>query len=363
MSRPAPLNTAVQRHQRVYSYMETPIELQNPASLGGRQHPSMPIVYDAPEPPVRREQFAALPGQDPALHQQHPAHFAPYADSSNVQRQLPSQGQQTYQSTQSQYQSPQSQCQSPQSQLQSPQSQSQLTQQSQLGPPQVPETPQPPYQSPPHSPGPLPVKNNFEAPEIQQPPVVPIAPDTNPLHPPRTPTFARTGTGGIESNDLYMAHLPGQISHPNQEIIGGTWTTGLCECSDLGTCCLGIWCPCILYGKTQFRLSRRSRQRDPTNLLGYETCNASCTLMAILCGCQWLLATIQHTRTRKAYKIQGDCPSDCVRATCCTCCTLIQDEREIKRREEARADTARTFGANLSSPYILQEQMRYGPTR
>jgi PLAC8 family len=265
MSRPAPLNTAVQRHQRVYSYMETPIELQNPASFGGRQHPSLPSVYDFPQPPVRQEQSTTLSGQDPTLHQQHPAHFAPYADSNYVQHQLPSQGQQTYQS---------------------PQIQSQLTQLSQLGPSQILETPQPPYQSPPHSPGPLPVKSNFAAPEIQQSPVIPIAPDANPLHLPRTPTFARTGTRGIESHDLHMAHLPGQISHPNQEIIGGTWTTGLCDCSDLGTCCLGIWCPCILYGKTQFRLSRRSRKLDPTNLLGYEACNASCTLMAILCGCQ-----------------------------------------------------------------------------
>lgn len=48
-----------------------------------------------------------------------------------------------------------------------------------------------------------------------------------------------------------------------------------------------------------------------------------------------LFATIQHVRTRRAYDITGGIASDCVRSTCCTCCTLIQDEREIKVREEA----------------------------
>lgn len=49
---------------------------------------------------------------------------------------------------------------------------------------------------------------------------------------------------------------------------------------------MGLLCPCILYGKTQHRLSLKSRKEDPTNMLGYETCNGSCTAMALLCGCQ-----------------------------------------------------------------------------
>lgn len=74
-----------------------------------------------------------------------------------------------------------------------------------------------------------------------------------------------------------------------------------------------------------------------------------------------LMATIQHRRTRKAYGIRGDIASDCVRATCCTCCTLIQDEKEIKKREEERANAARATGATLVSPYLAPPQMAYGP--
>ena len=74
-----------------------------------------------------------------------------------------------------------------------------------------------------------------------------------------------------------------------------------------------------------------------------------------------LMATIQHTRTRKAYGIRGDVGSDCIRATCCTCCTLIQDETDIKKREEDRAKVAAAQGATLASPYIPPVQMSYPP--
>ncbi|KAL5685828.1 hypothetical protein EMGR_003706 [Emarellia grisea] len=73
-----------------------------------------------------------------------------------------------------------------------------------------------------------------------------------------------------------------------------------------------------------------------------------------------LLATVQHTRTRKAYGISGNVGSDCVRATCCTCCTLIQDEKEFKTREEERERVAWATGQALVSPYATPLQMSYG---
>jgi Cys-rich protein (TIGR01571 family) len=153
--------------------------------------------------------------------------------------------------------------------------------------------PQPsPIPSLPASPGQLPVKHDpaAEAQERREKDLS-IVPDDNPL---ATPTFtssfgAKSPTrapGTLNSVNVTGNHMPGQVLHPNQELRGGTWTNGLCDCTDPATCCLGLWCPCILYGRTQYRLSRKSERKDPTNLLGYETCNASCTLMALLCGCQ-----------------------------------------------------------------------------
>lgn len=228
-------------------------------------------------------------------------------------------------------------------------------------------SPQPPYQSPPHSPGPLPIKEHHHHP--RPPPVHPgpIVPDANPLQTPRSPPAAR-GTfppmvrrEATVLDEAHPDHLPGQISHPEQQIKGGTWSTRFGEFSDIGTCCLGLWCPCILYGRTQYRLVRKSRREDPTNLLGYEACNGSCTAMALLCGCQCLLAAIQHTRTRKTYEIEGDICTDYVRATCCICCTLIQDDREIRKREEARAFSAQVSGTALRAPYLPPGPMQYPP--
>lgn len=80
-------------------------------------------------------------------------------------------------------------------------------------------------------------------------------------------------------------------------------------------------------------------------------------LLTLILG---LMATIQHTRTRKAYEIRGDIASDCVRATCCTCCTLIQDEKEILKREEERGRAVRMSGAAFE-PYMTPGAMSYPP--
>ncbi|CAG8307514.1 unnamed protein product [Penicillium salamii] len=213
--------------------------------------------------------------------------------------------------------------------------------------------------SPPNSPGPLPLKVR---PDVPRSNTMDIVPDANPLQSPKMTYFPPPTRAATAPEDLSAFHNPGQTVHPNQEVTGGGWSNGLCELSSLGICCLGHICPCILYGRTQHRLSLKSRKEDPTNMLGYETCNGSCTGMGLLCGCQWLMATIQHTRMRKAYGIQGSVASDCVRATCCTCCTLIQDEKEIQRREELRARAARERGATLLSPYTTPGPMSYGRT-
>lgn len=149
----------------------------------------------------------------------------------------------------------------------------------------------------PQSPGPVPTKTDESRSGRGNPNLSIIAPDSHPLaRPPSkaalspgayTPTFGPNAPSG--GNDLFANHQPGQISHPNQHITGGTWKHGLCDCTDFGVCCLGAWCPCILYGKTQYRLSRKSEKKDPTNILGYETCNAPCTMMGVLCGFQCMI--------------------------------------------------------------------------
>ncbi|KAL9011019.1 MAG: hypothetical protein Q9173_004104 [Seirophora scorigena] len=78
-------------------------------------------------------------------------------------------------------------------------------------------------------------------------------------------------------------HRPGQAAHPNAAV-EPEWKHGLCEMDML--CCIGLCCPCILYGRTQYRITRKTQKEDPTNLLGYESCNGSCGLMSLACGFQ-----------------------------------------------------------------------------
>lgn len=90
------------------------------------------------------------------------------------------------------------------------------------------------------------------------------------------------------------SHQPGQSVHPNMDLNDGQWRHDLCGC-DASICALGLCCPCILYGKTEYRLSQRAEKRDPTDLLGHSACNGSCSLMAIACGFQCMqLLIFEH---------------------------------------------------------------------
>lgn len=79
------------------------------------------------------------------------------------------------------------------------------------------------------------------------------------------------------------SHRPGQISHPNAQL-EPEWKHGMCELDAL--CCTALFCPCMVYGRTQYRLSQKAQKREATDLLAYESVNGSCGLMAISCGFQ-----------------------------------------------------------------------------
>lgn len=85
-------------------------------------------------------------------------------------------------------------------------------------------------------------------------------------------------------------HRPGQVSHPNA-MVDPEWKHGLCEIDTL--CCAGLFCPCVLYGKTQYRLSRRDQKQDPTDLLSYGPFNGSCGVMTATCGLQCRFSCVQ----------------------------------------------------------------------
>ena len=255
---PGQLQTQVAVRDPRYSYAKTPIEMQRPtfyplssptdsmiedspmSPVSGQDLRGIPLPYVDSGYPVEKQtavERTASPYNFPAPSQTHPAHFAPYAEDGT-----------------------------------SPQSQEQRSQ-----------------LQPPKSPGPIPIKTEGEMAGSVPTPVLPatattgvsalnaraVLPDVD----------RRRGVYNPDSlsgpNSAPESHRPGQVSHPNAAV-DPEWKHGLCEVDTI--CCLGIWCPCVLYGKTQYRLSQKAQKQDATDLLGYKSCNGSCGIMALACG-------------------------------------------------------------------------------
>ncbi|MCJ1274953.1 hypothetical protein MMC21_002752 [Puttea exsequens] len=149
--------------------------------------------------------------------------------------------------------------------------------------------------------------------------------------PPRTATTTIAPDTDPTSISSTHHHRPGQSTHPNS-LIAPDWKTSLCAAD--GVCCMGLLCPCMLYGKTMYRLGRKAARLDPTDMLGYDGCNGGCGVMAGACGVQWILASLHRTRIRRLYHIRGSIGNDCGVSLCCCCCVLMQNEREVRAREE-----------------------------
>lgn len=178
---------------------------------------------------------------------------------------------------------------------------------------------------------------------------------TNNFHAVFSPDAAH-GPNGLDSS----LHQPGQIAHPNMESVSSKeWSSSLCSCSpDPSTCITGMFCPCIIYGRTSYRLSQKSGKKDPTDMLGYSATNGHCTMMSLSCGLWWLFPMLQRTRIRHAYKLGGSMGNDLLKGCCCCCCVAVQNEREVKVREEA---SRRWAGPASVDVYNREGGMVYKP--
>ncbi|KAB8290557.1 hypothetical protein EYC80_010982 [Monilinia laxa] len=112
-----------------------------------------------------------------------------------------------------------------------------------------------------------------------------------------------------------------------------TWSNSIWDCFSPGELCFkATFCPCFVYGKTQYRLNQ-----DP-NLMGYERFNSDCLLWA---GAQWcgigvLFTFLRRREIRGKYAIGGESDlSDIAFSWCCHCCSLMQHEKEVVRRTQS----------------------------
>ena len=295
---PSPTNSDIQ---------ESPLTAGTQATYQAFPNDSAPSSYPVEKAPIERTES---PYNFPPPHEVHPAHFAPLAEHQSQ---------------------PKHQSHAPAQQLLAPST----------------------------------IRNDKTGGDQKLPPgsrpAVPLVPDHDPFAArgpgrshvePKTPMYHPDSLAG--PNAAADAHRPGQVGHPNSSV-NPQWKHGLCEVDT--TCCIGVVCPCMIYGKTQYRLSQKAKKRDGTDLLGYDACNGSCALMAVACGFQWIFAAIQHTRIRKLYNLDGSFGSDCLTSLCCCCCVLMQDEREVRDREES----LQRHAGPVTGPYISPGSMTYAP--
>jgi hypothetical protein len=67
---------------------------------------------------------------------------------------------------------------------------------------------------------------------------------------------------------------------------------------------------------------------------------------------------LQHSRIRATYDIDGTTADDCYSAYCCPCCTIMQDDREIRAREYKDRKNEKKCGAINDQP-PAQPDMQY----
>lgn len=171
---------------------------------------------------------------------------------------------------------------------------------------------------------------------------------------PRTPLYTPGGGSGPNGG----THAPGQIGHPNQQHGKDEYLHGLCDCfGDIPTCCLGYWCPCVLYSRTNHRL----KTSPISNLNDFHHCNTHCVGFCVLAPVSWIFTFLQRGRIREKYHLEGTLMSDCGKAYCCVMCTLVQDEREVSDREdERRRNAGPGSGVVGETGYRRQGSMVYG---
>ncbi|EFX05939.1 duf614 domain containing protein [Grosmannia clavigera kw1407] len=141
--------------------------------------------------------------------------------------------------------------------------------------------------------------------------------------------------------EQYRAVQPMQMA---TAAVPGGWQSDLLDCTPLSTCCLGTWLPCLLLGQTA------ERMRNPANQ-NPDGCNADCMVLCAIqycTGCGWIYVMVKRSEIRQQLGIKGNGASDCCTSYWCTCCAVIQQEKEVVARTGGAAPITQGYQAQSS---------------
>jgi len=157
---------------------------------------------------------------------------------------------------------------------------------------------------------------NYQAPQLQN------------QQPGAIPSMSVSGPGGNRN----------ALSKPLDSQGQREWSYDVFDCfSDVGTFCLGWWCPCIVFSQNKSRLEHLNRNGTP-HPQGGEAMGGDCLTyggLAVCCGLGWILQIGTRSATRNRYQIHGDGVSDILCSWCCIPCALTQESREIGLEEQS----------------------------
>ncbi|TGO53293.1 hypothetical protein BCON_0126g00190 [Botryotinia convoluta] len=125
----------------------------------------------------------------------------------------------------------------------------------------------------------------------------------------------------------------------------------------------GLFVPCLLYGKTHWRLKNVALGRDPHNFKSSDGCNSMCWIHGALTAACCLsigLTLIQRARIRAQYRILGSMGNDIIKSCFCGPCVMMQHDREVRAREGASGLAKFPNEAQMSwKQPKLSQPMRY----
>lgn len=134
------------------------------------------------------------------------------------------------------------------------------------------------------------------------------------------------------------------ISRPTTD--GETqWSSGICACcDDMLSCCIGLVCPCYLFGKNaEFLGSGTFMGSCTTHFIMWALVNTACCLLTeglSLClpGCLVSCYACGYRRElRLKYNLQEAPCGDLVTHCFCHLCAICQEYREIRDRSDSNA--------------------------
>jgi len=117
------------------------------------------------------------------------------------------------------------------------------------------------------------------------------------------------------------------------------WTSGICACfDDMPICCLGTWCPCVLFGQNVEILTGRPWPGPCfMHCVLWGAVTATCCIFTqspfgVLLSCVPGYAGGYRQAIRQKYNLEDAPCGDFITHFCCHPCANCQEHREIRER-------------------------------